>query len=108
MMERKKNLGSALRLTGVMHVTELEPDRTTGVPKSVLRLVYKGQVPRSGIGPLPLLFSEIIQNQIRSDTIQRNGDQITEAKSEGETWRLINDCLLLGKRFIHSFIHSKS
>ena len=32
-------------------------------------------------------------SQIRSDTIQRNGDRITEAKSEGETWRVINEIM---------------
>ena len=44
-----------------MYITELKLDRTTSVPKSVLHLVLvdKGQLPRSGIGPLLLLFSQM-------------------------------------------------
>ena len=31
--------------------------------------------------------------QIRNDTVQRNGERISEAKNEGETWRVVNEII---------------
>jgi hypothetical protein len=34
-----------------------------------------------------------ITNQIRKETIHRNGERIAEAKNEGETWRIVNEII---------------
>ena len=34
-----------------------------------------------------------VTNQIRNETIHRNGERIAEAKNEGETWRVVNEII---------------
>ena len=63
------------------------------------RDALRRSIKKTNISEKPLVQAKYKQlrnrvvNQIRKDTIQRNGERIAEAKNEGETWKVVNEII---------------